>query len=72
MKATVGCNLSKGRALMAAATRLALADMLNTVTRRKKTPYKNIEKRPLNSIEFVGLFDTVEAFVPCTLRMSGN
>jgi uncharacterized protein (DUF2235 family) len=40
----------------------ALADMLNNVTGRKKTPYENIEKREPNSIEFVGLFDTVEAF----------
>ena len=40
----------------------ALFDMLNNVTGRKKMPYENIEKRELKSIEFVGLFDTVEAF----------
>jgi uncharacterized protein (DUF2235 family) len=40
----------------------ALADMYNKVTGRKKAPYENIEKHELNSIEFVGLFDTVEAF----------
>jgi hypothetical protein len=42
----------------------ALADMLNKVIGHKKVPYESIKKLELkpNSIEFVGLFDTVEAF----------
>jgi uncharacterized protein (DUF2235 family) len=40
----------------------ALAGTLNNAAKRKKTGYENIEKRKLTSIEFVELFDTVEAF----------